>query len=94
MSTHLKSKRFVVQGRVQGVGFRAATREAAKSLGLRGWVRNQADGSVLTLAAGEAEAMQRFETWLKYGPSAARVDVVSSSDVELTDLPMEFEIAR
>lgn len=92
MSTHLKSKRFVVQGQVQGVGFRAATQRAAKSLGLRGWVRNQADGSVLTIAAGEAEAMQQFETWLKHGPPAARVDSVSSSDVELADLPSVFAI--
>ena len=86
--------RFVVRGQVQGVGFRAATRRAAQSLGLRGWVRNQADGSVLTIAVGEAEAMQQFEAWLKRGPLAARVDAVSSSDVELADLPSEFEIAR
>lgn len=69
------SYRFVVVGRVQGVGFRAAAQGKALFLGLRGWVRNRADGAVEGLVSGDSAAeLEAFQQWLKQGPSAARVD--------------------
>jgi acylphosphatase len=68
--------RCVVAGRVQGVYFRAAGAERARTLGLRGWIRNLPDGRVEAVAAGETEALTRFTAWLWEGPPAARVDSV------------------
>jgi acylphosphatase len=69
----VKEVRVTVRGRVQGVGFRAATATQARALGLDGWVRNLPDGSVETLARGDAAAVDAFVAWLRHGPSAARV---------------------
>ena len=66
----------MVRGRVQGVWFRAGTREQAQRLGLRGWVRNRDDGSVEAVAAGPAEALERFEAWLRQGPERAEVQAL------------------
>ena len=66
-----------VTGRVQGVGFRAATVRQAHLAGITGWVRNAADGSVEVLIQGNAEQVDRMLSWLHRGPPAARVDEVS-----------------
>lgn len=83
-----------VSGRVQGVGFRWFVLTEAERLGLRGWVRNTADGSVELEAAGPAEALFEFRNRVERGPPAARVARV----VELTpaghDLPTGFEVVR
>ena len=71
-----ESYRFVVAGRVQGVGFRQAARMRAEQLGLRGWVRNRVDGSVEGVASGEVPALQRFKDWLLHGPPLAQVDTL------------------
>jgi len=63
----------VVRGRVQGVGFRAATREVGCRLGLRGWVRNRFDDTVEVAAEGDDPALERLQAFLKMGPSLARV---------------------
>jgi acylphosphatase len=69
-----RTVRIVVQGRVQGVGFRAfVVREAAR-LRLEGWVRNRRDGSVEAVAAGPDRSIAEFEASLRRGPSLARVD--------------------
>lgn len=69
--------RYLVSGRVQGVCFRASTRDQAVREGIEGWVRNLADGRVEVLADSvDAEALQRFERWLQHGPAHARVDAV------------------
>lgn len=68
---------FIVRGKVQGVWFRASTREQAERLGLTGHARNLADGSVQVLAMGEADAIDALECWLHAGPPMARVDAVS-----------------
>ncbi len=68
------SYRFRVTGRVQGVCFRQSTAEAARRLGLDGWVRNCADGSVEGGASGADEALEQLRQWLCQGPPAARVD--------------------
>jgi acylphosphatase len=78
--------RFVVSGRVQGVNFRAATRAAAKGLGVRGWVRNLPDGDVELLACGSPPAVDQLERWLWQGPPVARVsDVRRDAQPETED---------
>jgi len=68
--------RFRVSGRVQGVGFRAATRDRALALGVRGHARNLDDGDVEVLAVGDDEAIERLAAWLAEGPPAARVQAL------------------
>lgn len=65
-----------VYGRVQGVFFRHGARTRAEELGLRGWVRNEPDGSVSALAEGEEAALEGFLAWCREGPPLARVDDV------------------
>jgi len=69
----MSAARFLVGGKVQGVFFRASTREQALRLGLRGHARNLAGGDVEVIAAGDAEALDRLEAWLRTGPPSARV---------------------
>ncbi|HET6907678.1 MAG TPA: acylphosphatase [Rhodanobacteraceae bacterium] len=69
--------RFIIRGRVQGVFFRASTREQALKLGLSGYARNLADGSVEVLASGSGEALDALQEWLREGPPSARVENVS-----------------
>ena len=69
-------RRFLVAGRVQGVGFRYFARDAALRDGIAGTVQNLADGRVEVVACGEADAMTRFEIALRRGPAGARVEDV------------------
>ena len=73
--------RFRVTGRVQGVFFRASTREQAVRLGLAGHARNLPDGSVEVVASGGAGALDELERWLHHGPPAARVASVAREDL-------------
>lgn len=73
--------KFIVTGRVQGVFFRASTREVAESLNLSGHAINLPDGSVEVLACGSSEALERLYDWLKKGPRHASVASVESVDV-------------
>lgn len=75
-----ETRYYRVQGTVQGVGFRAATRDTAQRLSLVGWVRNRSDGNVELSAKGPARALDALETWLQDGPSAASVVSVSRDD--------------
>ncbi len=70
------TRRYVVSGRVQGVGFRYFVRSQAKKMKVRGWVRNLPDGRVETLAAGDTEALGLFEKSLRSGPAFASVEKV------------------
>lgn len=63
----------VVHGRVQGVGFRAATHEAGRRLGLAGWVRNRPDGTVEVRAQGDEQTLEQLHDFLRHGPRMARV---------------------
>jgi acylphosphatase len=72
-----EARRIVVEGRVQGVGFRWWVVEQARGLGLDGWVRNRRDGSVEVLAIGEADAVARLGRACEAGPSAASVRSVT-----------------
>lgn len=68
----------IVRGRVQGVFFRASAQREAARLGLVGWVRNLADGSVEILAEGERAPLERLIAWAQQGPEDARVDEVET----------------
>lgn len=87
-----RAKRYVVSGRVQGVGFRAFVADAAGAEGLSGWVRNLPDQRVEAHAEGDAEALGRFEWRLRQGPPASRVDEVVGEDA-LPRLGTGFRIA-
>ncbi|MCX7025210.1 MAG: acylphosphatase [Spirochaetes bacterium] len=83
-----------VLGMVQGVGFRYATRSAAHKFGVRGWVRNAADGSVEIECEGPDSAVHAFRSWLDRGPAGARVISVESRPIPFrgiyTDFTVEF----
>lgn len=87
------SRRFVVTGRVQGVGFRLFAREAALCEGLTGFVRNLPNGDVEAIAEGEESALDRFEAALSRGPSHARVSEVETEWLPPSGRYVEFEIA-
>lgn len=76
----LVARRFVVSGRVQGVGFRWFVQELAAVEGAAGWVRNRADGRVEALVQGEREAVDRIDRQIRRGPPAARVEGVEAVD--------------
>jgi acylphosphatase len=77
-----QARRFVVRGRVQGVGFRWFVEREAHMLGIKGWVRNNSDGSVEVLAMGTRDQLLGLRSRLQQGPRAARVDDVEESDVK------------
>ncbi|MBS1303297.1 acylphosphatase [Loktanella sp. SALINAS62] len=76
------AKQVHITGRVQGVSFRAWTRERAEELGVSGWVRNRSDGSVEALVSGPREAVEALIAGLHEGPPAAEVQSVHTTDVE------------
>lgn len=87
MTGTTKTRRYVVTGRVQGVGFRWYVEREARALGLSGWVRNRYDGSVEVMAAGTNQQLGALYDKLKQGPRAARVDDVEVEEASpLTDL--------
>ena len=86
------ARRYVIAGRVQGVGFRWFTHDAAAREGIQGWVRNLADGSVEVMAEGEALSMDRFEAAVRRGPGGARVEEVQVEDHAPAGRTTGFEI--
>ncbi|HSN21189.1 MAG TPA: acylphosphatase, partial [Usitatibacter sp.] len=86
MSESRRTVRLVVRGRVQGVGYRFATVREAVRLGISGWVRNRADGSVEALAQGTPAAIDALVEWAQRGPPASRVE-----DVDVSEAAGEFE---
>jgi acylphosphatase len=75
------TRRFLVSGHVQGVGFRWYVARHARGLGLAGYARNLSDGRVEVIATGEdAEAMARLEALLRAGPMGAKVESVERED--------------
>ena len=74
-----------VAGRVQGVFFRASTKDQAQRLGLTGFVSNCPDGRVEIVAEGSAEAVEKLIEWCRVGPPGARVESVRVSDEAWTN---------
>src|ERR1700689_2547482 len=77
-----QARRFLVRGRVQGVGFRWFVEREAHILGISGWVRNNADSSVEVLAIGTRDQLMGLRSRLQQGPRAARVDDVEEHDAK------------
>jgi acylphosphatase len=71
-----------LSGKVQGVVMRASAQAQAQMLGLTGWVRNNADGTVTLVVEGEETAVSRFIAWVKVGPRHARIDDVHVTEGE------------
>lgn len=84
----MKRLHVIVHGRVQGVFFRAHTREKASSLGLKGFVRNMPDGDVEVVAEGHENKLKELHAWLSGGPEIARVDKI---EAEYSKAKNEFE---
>ncbi|MEO7359779.1 MAG: acylphosphatase [Gemmatimonadaceae bacterium] len=92
-------RHLLVEGRVQGVGFRWFTRERARRRGLRGWVQNRPDGSVEVQVSGHAEVLAGFVAELSQGPNGAHVTAVRDlyepgAVVDSSALPYPFHIQR
>lgn len=85
------AREYVIQGRVQGVGFRVFVMRSAQQLNVKGWVRNEADGSVRARAEGTPDAIRAFEALLEQGPPGARVERVLQREVTPSYRP-NFEI--
>ena len=83
-----------IRGHVQGVYYRASTRETANKLGLQGWVRNCPDGSVELLAEGPRARLQELLEWCASGPPAARVDTCEARWGEASGEFQGFSIQR
>jgi acylphosphatase len=86
------SRRYLVTGRVQGVGFRYYVQDAAVREGVSGFVRNRPDGAVEALVEGEIEAVTRVERALAQGPPGARVDDLSVESVAPTGRVTGFRV--
>jgi len=74
--------RYVIQGRVQGVGYRYFVRRQAEALGITGYARNRPDGSVEVVAEGTDDALRNFEARLREGPDFASVKGLDRAAIE------------
>jgi acylphosphatase len=88
------ARRFLVTGRVQGVGFRWFVVRQAESLGLSGWTRNRRDGRVEVVAQGDASALDALAAALAEGPPAARVDGVAVSEEPVDVHRRSFDVTH
>ncbi len=84
----------IIKGKVQGVFFRAWTKDAALGLGLVGWVRNQPDGNVEVMAQGSQKSLKTFEAKLNLGPPLARVSQVCATMHPTNDIFEGFIVRR
>jgi acylphosphatase len=86
------ARRFVISGRVQGVGFRYFAQNAAAREGVTGWVRNLPDGRVEAFVEGDEDAVTRVERTLRSGPAGARIETVDVQDEEASGTLEGFTI--
>ena len=86
------ARRFLVSGRVTGVGFRYFAQDVARREGVTGLVRNLPDGRVEAIAEGDDESLTRFEIALRRGPSRARVERCEVESVPVAGRYLEFSI--
>jgi acylphosphatase len=85
--------RAIVRGVVQGVSYRASTAAEGRRLGLTGWVKNRADGSVMLEAQGPRDRVDALVAWCHHGPPMADVDDVAVEDVPELANEKSFAIA-
>lgn len=76
------TKKYIVSGKVQGVWFRASTKSVADRLGIKGYAKNLADGSVEVIATGTQESLEALHTFLQIGPELADVKSVVELETE------------
>jgi acylphosphatase len=88
----IEAKRYLVRGRVQGVGFRWFVEREAHILGIAGWVRNNHDGSVEVVAQGTRDQLSGLHSRLREGPRASRVDSVDVQEAKAVDGLNSFRI--
>lgn len=81
------TRRFLVRGRVQGVGFRYATKRAGERLELSGGVKNLPDGDVEVVAHGDPRKLAELEAWLRAGPDGARVTEITATPLAPDNWP-------
>ena len=86
--------RLRIEGRVQGVFFRASTQDHAKRLGLNGWVRNCPDGSVEVVAEGARSQIENLIAWCRQGPRGAQVSNVGIQWEEFSGEFTDFRVTR
>jgi acylphosphatase len=84
----------IIQGRVQGVFFRASARDLAQSLKLQGWVKNTIGGDVEILASGQPDKLEKFTEWCRQGPPDALVQKVLVTELQEQSLSPGFTIIR
>ena len=87
-------RRWLVSGRVQGVGFRWSARQAATEIGLEGTVRNLPSGQVEVVARGPEQDVDRLEAWLHRGPPGAAVTGVQAEPASLSHDVRDFQITH
>jgi acylphosphatase len=85
MNGEERSVRLIIEGRVQGVGFRAFVADEAELRGLKGWVRNRRDGSVETLISGASDLVEDMIGACRHGPPGGRVDRVNIEEAQTLD---------
>jgi acylphosphatase len=88
----MKSVDVRVSGMVQGVYYRDSARREGAQLGLRGWVKNESDGSVTLRLQGDADAVEAMLDWCRVGPPAARVSRLEVADAPADETPSGFEV--
>lgn len=89
----MQARKINVKGKVQGVFFRASTQEKARELGLFGWCRNEANGTVSIHAEGTLQKLDTFVNWCYHGPKLANVTEVQVKNIEPEGF-VGFEIRR
>lgn len=89
----MAARRFIVKGRVQGVGFRFFAVQAARRAGVTGTVRNLRDGSVEAIAEGTLGKLEAFRLELANGPSFSRVTSVDEQEIQPTNRYTDFDVS-
>jgi len=87
------TRRYLVSGRVQGIGFRDFVRRTARAHRVHGWVRNREDGCVEAVVTAEEETLARFEDLLRAGSALSRIESVETAELDETPFP-DFEVRR
>jgi len=88
----IQQKHVIISGKVQGVWFRASTKQQAEQLGITGWVRNTKQGHVEAVFQGDTVALEQMISWCHQGPPLAHVQAVDVTEESVDSLLTEFMI--